>query len=93
MMLPLHTRTLALLEANNFFGLRRDQVTLMQQEKVPALVDAEGRMCAAGADDPYTILTKPHGHGDVHLLLHQTGLQADEELDELLEEFGESEEE
>ena len=71
-----HTRTLALLEANDFFGLRRDQVTLMQQEKVPALVDAEGRMCAAGADDPYTILTKPHGHGDVHLLLHQTGLAA-----------------
>lgn len=26
--------------------------------------------------DPYTMETKPHGHGDVHTLLHSTGLAA-----------------
>lgn len=25
-------------------------------------------------DDPYVIQRKPHGHGDVHALLHSTGL-------------------
>lgn len=26
------------------------------------------------ATDKYKVLEKPHGHGDVHLLLHQSGL-------------------
>ena len=25
-------------------------------------------------DDPYAVQRKPHGHGDVHVLLHSTGL-------------------
>uniref|UniRef100_A0A7S3YVT6 Uncharacterized protein n=1 Tax=Lotharella globosa TaxID=91324 RepID=A0A7S3YVT6_9EUKA len=29
---------------------------------------------AVDPEDPYTVLTKPHGHGDVHTLLHQSGL-------------------
>lgn len=29
---------------------------------------------ARDASDPYTISTKPHGHGDVHYLLHSSGL-------------------
>uniref|UniRef100_A0A7S2XAT1 UTP-monosaccharide-1-phosphate uridylyltransferase n=1 Tax=Lotharella oceanica TaxID=641309 RepID=A0A7S2XAT1_9EUKA len=68
-----HERTIKLLEENNYFGLDADQVTLIQQEKVPAIMDRTGSI-AVDPEDPYTVLTKPHGHGDVHTLLHQSGL-------------------
>ena len=65
--------TRALLDDHHYFGLQREQVTLLKQEKVPSLIDAEAHF-AQVPDDPYAIETKPHGHGDVHLLLHQSGL-------------------
>jgi UDP-sugar pyrophosphorylase len=47
-------------------------VVLLKQEKVAALVDAS----ASFALEPtgQALVTKPHGHGDVHLLLHASGL-------------------
>uniref|UniRef100_A0A7S2WAN4 UTP-monosaccharide-1-phosphate uridylyltransferase n=1 Tax=Rhizochromulina marina TaxID=1034831 RepID=A0A7S2WAN4_9STRA len=68
-----HARTEALLEKNHWFSLSRDQVFLMKQEKVPALNSNEAHLCTDKLD-PYTLLTKPHGHGDVHRLLHTTGI-------------------
>ncbi len=65
--------TRALLEANDDFGLAPGQLTVVKQEKVPSLCDNAARF-AQDADDPYAIETKPHGHGDVHALLHQSGL-------------------
>lgn len=65
-----HTKTLQLLEENNYFGMQRDQVTLMRQEKVPALIDNEARFALENG----RISGKPHGHGDVHILLYQYGL-------------------
>ena len=59
-----------LLEASDYFGLTRAQVTILKQEKVAALRDAEGAFAMA---DDFTIATKPHGHGDVHFLLHSSG--------------------
>ena len=35
--------------------------------------DSEARL-AVEKDDPFSLQTKPHGHGDVHALLHSTGL-------------------
>jgi UDP-sugar pyrophosphorylase len=65
-----HDQTVELLEKNSFFGLKREQVTLMRQEKVPALIDVDARLaCKDGL-----LETKPHGHGDVHSLLLQHGL-------------------
>lgn len=66
-----HARTLALLESHAYFGLDKEQVTLMQQEKVPCLSDNEAHIATDGKD-PFAIQTKPHGHGDVHALLHST---------------------
>jgi UDP-sugar pyrophosphorylase len=65
-----HQLTLDLLQENRNFGLSDSQVTLMKQEKVPALLDVDARISAKDG----MIETKPHGHGDVHALLHQTGL-------------------
>jgi UDP-sugar pyrophosphorylase len=66
-----HAKTLALLETNKYFGLRPEQVTILNQEKVPAMVDNEGRFGVVA--DRLEIETKPHGHGDVHTLLHMHG--------------------
>ena len=59
-----------LLEEHDYFGLRREQVTLLKQEKVAALSNADA---AFSMGEPYTVATKPHGHGDVHFLLHSSG--------------------
>lgn len=68
-----HADTEALLKRHNNFGMAPDQVTLVKQEKVAALQDNEARI-ARDDEDKYAVQTKPHGHGDVHLLLHQSGL-------------------
>ena len=65
--------TRALLERHNFFGAADGQITLLKQEKVPALADSAARIAMKG---PYAVDAKPHGHGDVHSLLHGSGLAA-----------------
>ena len=45
----------------------------MKQVKVACLSDAEAHL-ALEPGDPFAVQTKPHGHGDVHALLHTTGL-------------------
>jgi UDP-sugar pyrophosphorylase len=67
-----HDKTVELLEANKYFGLNKDQVFLLTQEKVPALIDNEAHFNLL--PDKLLLETKPHGHGDVHTLLHMSGL-------------------
>jgi UDP-sugar pyrophosphorylase len=65
-----HTKTQRLLESSNYFGLEKSQVTLLKQGKVPALLSNSAHIALATS---YTIDAKPHGHGDVHSLMHTTG--------------------
>eukprot|EP00928_Gymnodinium_smaydae_P007346 TRINITY_DN12650_c0_g2_i1.p1 TRINITY_DN12650_c0_g2~~TRINITY_DN12650_c0_g2_i1.p1 ORF type:complete len:664 (-),score=127.84 TRINITY_DN12650_c0_g2_i1:95-2086(-) len=65
-----HKPTVDLLREKRNFGLSRKQVTIMKQEKVPALMDVDARIAIKDGE----VETKPHGHGDVHALLHQKGL-------------------
>eukprot|EP00752_Nemacystus_decipiens_P014974 g13332.t1 len=65
-------RTQEMLEQEQWFGMEEGQVTLMKQEKVAAIQDSTASL-ALDPDDPYSILTKPHGHGDVHALMHSSG--------------------
>eukprot|EP00947_MAST-08B_sp_MAST-8B-sp1_P000653 g653.t1 len=67
-----HAKTVDLIERNGRFGMSESQLTIVKQEKVPALVDNAARFATDG-DDPFSISTKPHGHGDVHILLHSSG--------------------
>ncbi|KAK8962821.1 UDP-sugar pyrophosphorylase [Platanthera guangdongensis] len=62
-----HIPTLKLLESNYFFGMKPDQVILIKQD------DNDARI-ALDPNDKYMIQTKPHGHGDVHSLLYNSGL-------------------
>ena len=71
-----HEATAALLADNANFGLDAPgQLTLIKQQKVPALADSDARL-ALEPDDAYLLQAKPHGHGDVHALLHSSGLAA-----------------
>ncbi|MDD9969377.1 MAG: UTP--glucose-1-phosphate uridylyltransferase [Myxococcales bacterium] len=75
--------TRRLLHEHGQFGMEPDQIAFIRQEKVPSLRDNEAHFAQA-ADDPYVIETKPHGHGDVHALLHHSGI-AQAWLDEGIE--------
>ena len=64
------SKTEALLEKNGYFGLAKEQVTIMKQGKVPALLSNAAEIATIS---PYVIDSKPHGHGDVHSLMDSTG--------------------
>ena len=68
-----NSRTLALLEGNNYFGMRREQVFIMKQDMVPALIDNDAKLAVNDAGD---IQVKPHGHGDIHNMLYESGVAA-----------------
>jgi len=65
-----HDLTVQLLKDNMNFGMAPDQITLMKQEKVPALMNNNAQFAM---DGNYAIQLKPHGHGDVHVLMNSTG--------------------
>jgi len=66
-------KTLQTLEANDYFGLRKEQVHILKQELVPAIADNNGSLVLK---EKYALVLKPHGHGDIHMLLHTSGLAA-----------------
>ncbi|KAG1667267.1 hypothetical protein FOA52_012555 [Chlamydomonas sp. UWO 241] len=68
-----HARTEALLKEHGNFGMAPGQLTLIKQEKVACLTDNDAHM-ALDPSDAFVVQTKPHGHGDVHALLHSSGL-------------------
>ena len=68
-----NAKTLASLEAHNGFGLQKEQVHILKQELVPAISDNEGHLALK---EKYKLILKPHGHGDIHMLLHTSGLAA-----------------
>ena len=67
-----HDRTIALLEKNDYFGLGKDKVDIVKQENVPALIDNGARI--AVDKEKMKVITKPHGHGDIHNLLYDSGV-------------------
>lgn len=60
-----------LLRDHDNFGLKPAQITLLQQERVAAFSDVHGHLAMKGR---YQLEAKPHGHGDVHFLLHTSNL-------------------
>lgn len=62
-----------LLGENNNFGLDKDQISIVQQGSgVPALLDNNAKFSMDDATK--NIITKPHGHGDIHELLYTSGV-------------------
>lgn len=65
-----HELTMSLLAKHKNFGMAEGQITCVKQEMVAAINDSKGGFAQSGP----LIETKPHGHGDVHLVLHQSGV-------------------
>lgn len=63
-------KTRELLRESDNFGL--EDVTIIKQDKVPALSDSSASL----AKEDWKLLTKPHGHGDVHALMQSSGTAA-----------------
>ncbi|QHI68780.1 UTP--glucose-1-phosphate uridylyltransferase [Tichowtungia aerotolerans] len=76
-------KTRASLAANDYFGLQKEQVHILKQELVPAIADNDGKLALK---KKYELILKPHGHGDIHMLLHTSGL-ATKLADEGIEHF------
>ena len=64
-------KTIESLEKNSWFGLQKEQVHILQQELVPAIADNDGSLAL---EEKYELILKPHGHGDIHMLLHTSGV-------------------
>ncbi|RLN91165.1 hypothetical protein BBJ28_00021598 [Nothophytophthora sp. Chile5] len=78
-----HEATQRFLTEHQNFGMADGQLTLIKQEKVPCVDVVEGSAdenkqpklkLVLGKDE--LLVMKPHGHGDVHTLLHTSGLAA-----------------
>mmetsp|Transcript_23798 Transcript_23798/g.84937 ORF Transcript_23798/g.84937 Transcript_23798/m.84937 type:complete len:367 (-) Transcript_23798:995-2095(-) len=64
--------TRELLLQNGNFGLQLPgQLTIIKQDKVAALADGTAKLATKGK---WELLTKPHGHGDVHALMRTSGV-------------------
>ena len=73
-----HLKTEDLLARNGHFGAKSSQIILVKQEQVPALADSEAHFVLQEEGSQVqpagcAVLTKPHGHGDVHRLLYASG--------------------
>jgi len=68
-----NAKTIAALEANDYYGLQKEQIHILKQELVPAIADNDGHLALKA---PYELILKPHGHGDIHMLLHTSGVAA-----------------
>ena len=66
--------TRKLLSDNDNFGLDANQIRIIKQDKVAALINSDAALSMVSR---YVIETKPHGHGDVHHLLHKSGIVDD----------------
>ncbi|CAB9498501.1 UDP-sugar pyrophosphorylase [Seminavis robusta] len=65
--------TEALLKANNNFGMEEGQISIVQQGSgVPALLDNAAKFSMD--ETTKMVITKPHGHGDIHELLYTSGV-------------------
>lgn len=65
-------KTIQLLEKNKYFGMQKSQITIVQQgQGVPALNDNNASMVFDPSSNYTRVQTKPHGHGDIHELLHK----------------------
>jgi UDP-sugar pyrophosphorylase len=67
-----YARTMELLESHDWFGLTKERVDIVKQENVPALIDNTAKLAVNNGK----IDTKPHGHGDIHNLLFDSGVAA-----------------
>lgn len=60
------------LHENSYFGLKEDQFTFLDQSTVPAVINMKGD--ADFDQETGHLKNKPYGHGEGHLLMHNSGM-------------------
>ena len=65
-------KTRTFLKENSNFGMKNNQIIIIKQNKLPAILDNDCHL--ALQKDKFLLQTKPHGHGDIHYLLYTSGL-------------------
>ena len=60
------------LSENKNFGLKNEQIFVEQQLMSPCFKSFSGEIAI---DNKYEISTKPHGHGDIHILMYKSVLE------------------
>ena len=63
--------TISFLKEHSNFGMKDNQISLLKQDKLPAILDNDCHL--ALRKDKFLLETKPHGHGDIHYLLYKSG--------------------
>ena len=63
--------TISFLKEHSNFGMKENQISLLKQDKLPAILDNDCHL--ALRKDKFLLETKPHGHGDIHYLLYKSG--------------------
>jgi UDP-sugar pyrophosphorylase len=65
-------RTKLYLERNDFYGLDSRQITILEQNNVPAFSD---KQCQLNYNvNTHEFITKPCGHGEIHSLIYRSNL-------------------
>ena len=62
---------MSLLKTHSYYGMKPGQISIVKQNKIPAILDNDCHL--ALENNKLLIETKPHGHGDIHYLLYQSG--------------------
>ena len=65
-----HDKTISFLNEKSYFGMKKEQITFLKQDKIPAILDNEANL--ALRSDKFLLETKPHGHGDIHYLMYKS---------------------
>lgn len=70
-----NAKTVELLKTHHYFGMDSTQITIVQQgQGVAAILDNDARIALESNDKWFKVQIKPHGHGDIHKLLHSHGV-------------------
>ena len=64
-----HQKTKTCLNNHHYYGLKPDQIILLKQDLVPSLSNNDAHIAL---ESPYHISLKPHGHGDIHMLMYKS---------------------
>ena len=64
-----HQKISLLLEKNHYYGLKKNQIWLIEQALIPAIANLKGEI--ALKKNKHEVLMKPYGHGNIHILMHQ----------------------
>ncbi|SPJ09020.1 UTP--glucose-1-phosphate uridylyltransferase, putative [Plasmodium sp. DRC-Itaito] len=69
-----YEKTLCFFQEKNYFGLEKNQVHFLKQNKVFCFKNNQGHLDFTYEKNTFIISKKPHGHGDIHYLINKCNI-------------------